>query len=161
MSEHDRLFFKNFSIIIVILAVTTVLLILYAMHLNDSLARDENPNLTEMANDRIREVGDVYTSDTPRPVVAVAEAAYGGTLDGEEIYGKVCQACHTAGIAGSPTLELAAWTDRIAQGQETLVKHAVEGYQGSAGFMPPKGGKMDLSEEQVAVTVAWMLDNLK
>lgn len=161
MSEHDRIFFKNFSIVIGILALTTLLLILYAMHVNDALERPANPDLTELANERIREVGEVYTSDSPRPAPVESPAAYGGTLDGEEIFGKVCQACHTAGIAGAPRMELAAWTDRIAQGQDVLIQHAIEGYQGNAGYMPPKGGKLDLSDEQVTVTVNWMLDNLE
>jgi cytochrome c5 len=49
----------------------------------------------------------------------------------------------------------------VAQGMDTLVKHAVEGYQGPAGLMPAKGGNPSLTNEQVASTVQWMVDNLK
>jgi len=77
------------------------------------------------------------------------------------IYQQVCAACHTSGIAGSPKLEQSVWAARIGQGMATLVNHAIEGYQGAAGLMPARGGRMDLSDEQVQVTVQWMLDNLQ
>ena len=34
-------------------------------------------------------------------------------------------------------------------------------YAGSTGLMPAKGGNPALTDEQVQVTVDWMLDNLK
>ncbi|MEM6576462.1 MAG: c-type cytochrome, partial [Pseudomonadota bacterium] len=77
------------------------------------------------------------------------------------IYNNVCAACHTSGVAGSPKLESAAWEPRLAQGMDTLVQHAIEGYQGDAGLMPARGGRMDLSDEQVRVTVQWMVDQLQ
>jgi cytochrome c5 len=49
---------------------------------------------------------------------------------------------------------------RIAQGNDTLHKHAVEG-TGAAGVMPAKGGNPALTDEQVIATVDWMLGNLK
>ena len=55
----------------------------------------------------------------------------------------------------------ALWASRIAQGKDTLHKHAIEGYTGSAGVMPPKGGNPALTDEQVIATVDWMLENLK
>ena len=56
----------------------------------------------------------------------------------------------TAGIAGAPKLgDKAAWAPRLAQGRDTLHKHAIEGYQGKAGYMPPKGGRTDLSDKSV------------
>ena len=51
---------------------------------------------------------------------------------------------------------------RIAQGKDTLYKHAIEGYTGpDGGIMPPKGGNPALTEEQIHATVDWMLGNLK
>ena len=53
-----------------------------------------------------------------------------------------CMACHGAGVAGAPKIgDAAAWGPRIAKGADTLHKHAIEGFQGQAGFMPPKGGR--------------------
>ena len=77
------------------------------------------------------------------------------------IYGKLCSACHASGAGGAPKLEHAAWDARIAQGNDTLVKHAVEGFQGAAGLMPAQGGNPALTDEQVAATVKWMIENIK
>ncbi len=162
MSEHDRLFFKNFSIVIGILVLTTIVLILYASHINSKVIRPVDTDKVTMTEDRIRQVGEVYTSDSPRPTVAeTVEAAFGGSLDGAEIYNNVCTACHTAGIAGSPKLVAADWESRIATGMDSMVNNAITGYTGDAGYMPPRGGKMDLTDEQVRVTVQWMIDNLE
>jgi len=55
----------------------------------------------------------------------------------------------------------AEWTARIAQGMDVLHTHAIEGYQGSAGLMPAKGGNPALTDEQVVATVDWMVENLQ
>ena len=46
---------------------------------------------------------------------------------------------------------------RIAQGTATLEQHAIAGYQGSAGVMPAKGGRMDLSDDAVKAAVGHMV----
>jgi len=74
---------------------------------------------------------------------------------GEAVYPGLCVACHCAGVAGAPKVgDKKAWGPRIAQGFDTLVKHATEGYKG----MPPKGGGTDLDPQEVARAVAWMAD---
>ncbi|MBC7991214.1 MAG: cytochrome c5 family protein, partial [Luteimonas sp.] len=93
---------------------------------------------------------------------AASQVAYDGTTDGSVIYGNLCTGCHTTGVGNAPKLEKAAWTARIAQGQDTLHKHAIEGYTGpDGGIMPPKGGNPALTDEQVIATVDWMIGNLK
>ena len=52
---------------------------------------------------------------------------------------------------------LAHAAERIAQGNATLVEHAVKGYQGDAGYMPPKGGRADLTDDEVSAAVAYMV----
>ena len=49
----------------------------------------------------------------------------------------------------------------MAQGLDTLLKHAIEGYQGSKGLMPAKGGNPSLTDAQVKATVEWMLAQVK
>jgi cytochrome c5 len=50
-------------------------------------------------------------------------------------------ACHGAGIAGAPKVgDKTNWAPRIAQGNAVLYEHALKGFQGKAGVMPPKGG---------------------
>ena len=40
---------------------------------------------------------------------------------------------------------------------ETLVDHAINGFTGEAGYMPPKGGRLDLSDEEVTAAVEYMV----
>ena len=52
-----------------------------------------------------------------------------------EIYGTFCIACHASGVNGAPkTGNADDWAPRIAQGKETLVKHALEGFNRRANF---------------------------
>ncbi len=90
--------------------------------------------------------------------VVVAEATGPkGVLTGEQVYGQVCKTCHDAGLAGAPKFgDKAAWSARIATGQATLDKHAIAGFQGKSGVMPPKGGNADLSDDEVSRAVAFM-----
>ena len=97
------------------------------------------------------------------PAAAPAETAASGSAGvdlakGEDVYTKSCSTCHGMGIAGAPKVgDAAAWEARIAQGEQTLLDHAINGYQGSAGYMPAKGGFAFLSDEDVAAAVAYMV----
>lgn len=76
---------------------------------------------------------------TPAAPAAEATASAGGA--GKTLYGSACVACHGAGIAGAPKFgDKAAWAPRIAQGANVLYEHAIKGFQGKNGMMPPKGG---------------------
>lgn len=90
----------------------------------------------------------------PVATVEVAEAA-GAHVEksGEEIVKGVCIACHGVGALGAPKIGNAGdWGPRIAQGYETLVKHAIEGIRS----MPARGGNAELSDHEVADAVAYM-----
>jgi cytochrome c5 len=82
--------------------------------------------------------------------------------DGQKTYQAACFACHGAGVAGAPkTGDKAAWKDRIAQGNDTLYKHAIKGYTGKKGVMPAKGGRADLSDDAVKAAVDYMVAESK
>lgn len=90
-------------------------------------------------------------------VSPIAQAA--DPAAGQRIHQQACAACHATGVAGAPkTGDAGTWAPRIEQGMDTLVKHAIEGFKGDKGVMPPKGGRSDLSDEQVADAVAYMVD---
>lgn len=79
------------------------------------------------------------------------------TTAGEKVYQQACQMCHEAGVAGSPmTGDSAAWADRIAQGRDKLVENAINGI----GVMPPKGGQSQLSDEDVAAAVDFLIQSV-
>ena len=74
-------------------------------------------------------------------------------LAADAVYSANCAACHTSGAAGAPKMgDAGAWGARIAQGYDTLVKHAVEGIRA----MPAKGGNPDLDAIEVARAVVYM-----
>lgn len=92
-----------------------------------------------------------------KPVAAVEVAAAGATSgaekSGEEVVKAVCSMCHTAGLMNAPKIgDKAQWQPRIAQGYETLVKHAIEGIR----TMPARGGNPSLTDSEVASAVANM-----
>jgi len=77
---------------------------------------------------------------------------------GKEVFGKVCTACHTPGAAGAPKIgDKQAWAPRIAKGIATLDQHALHGFAGNSGIMPPKGGMASLSDQDVKDAVAYMV----
>jgi cytochrome c5 len=79
-------------------------------------------------------------------------------IDGQAVYQRACFACHGTGAAGAPKLgDTGAWAPRIAKGKDTLVSHAINGFQGAKGMMPPKGGNMSLSDEEVAAAVGYLM----
>lgn len=72
---------------------------------------------------------------------------------GEEVYGAVCHACHDAGALGAPKFKNRGdWAPRIAQGYNKLIEHAINGIR----QMPPRGGDPDISDIEIARTVAYM-----
>jgi len=76
---------------------------------------------------------------------------------GEKVYQQACQVCHATGVSGAPmTADAAVWTDRIAQGRDKLVTSAIDGI----GVMPPKGGQSQLSDEDVAAAVDYMIQSV-
>lgn len=95
----------------------------------------------------------------PAPVVAsVSAAAPAEHTVGKGIYGKTCAMCHAAGVAGAPKPgDKADWGPRIAQGQDTLYKHALEGFSGAKGMMPARGGASSLPDDEVKAAVDFMV----
>ena len=47
---------------------------------------------------------------------------------------------------------------RGEQGIEVLYQHALEGFQGESGMMPPKGGQTHLEDSAVKAAVDYMLE---
>ncbi|MBD9370473.1 c-type cytochrome [Xanthomonas sp. XNM01] len=172
MRNYDLEFLKRFSMVIGLLALVTLGLILLAMYLHGRVPPEVSPTAATRTEQRIAPTGAVYAGSTGAAAQAAAAAAaaaraassvaYGGTTDGSVIYQNLCGACHTNGVGKAPTLDHAHWDARLAQGKETLYKHAIDGFTGpDGGIMPPKGGNPGLTDEQVQATVDWMLDNLK
>ena len=113
----------------------------------------DSPAAQMAAAQRIQKVGSVELQEAP--------AAGGAPKTGEEAYKAACAACHDAGVTGAPKLADAAdWGPRIGQGVETLYKHAIEGFTGKKGVMPPKGGST-ASDDEVKAAVQYMVSVAK
>lgn len=94
----------------------------------------------------------------PGTVVAVVTASEEGP-SGEKVYNGACTVCHSAGIAGAPKVGVAdVWTPRVAKGMDALYANAINGYVGDAGVMPAKGGRVDLSDDEVRAAVDYMVN---
>ena len=121
--------------------------------------------------ERTAPVGRVAVSGADNSQLAIVAANSSGgaappaaalPANAEETYKAVCATCHTAGIAGAPKSgDKTAWAPRIAQGNDTLYTHAIKGFQGKAGMMPPKGGNMSLKDEDVKAAVDYMVSQGK
>jgi len=95
------------------------------------------------------------------PEVVAVTVATPASDNGKTLYGQACIACHGAGIAGAPKMgDKAAWAPRLAQGTAILYQHAIAGFQGKAGVMPPKGGS-SAPDADVKAAVDYMLSTVR
>lgn len=97
------------------------------------------------------------TAETSAAPAANTQVASGR---GQEIFEQSCKACHgaTSPIPGAPKItKVDDWKDRIAQGEDVLVKRAIEGFVGKGGMMPAKGGNPSISDEDIKATVQYMV----
>ncbi|MEH6644034.1 c-type cytochrome [Vreelandella glaciei] len=75
--------------------------------------------------------------------------------DGEATYNQACMACHMTGAAGAPIRGNAEhWEPRLEKDMDTLYDHAINGFQA----MPPKGGQLGLSDDEVKAAVDHLLE---
>lgn len=171
MSEQDdQIFLKRFSLILVALMLFAIVIVFAAIGLDRQVADSENPTQAVATAERIEPVFDVFTGESA-PAAAAADQASGAEstssagseavaaadIDGAQIYAEACQACHMSGAAGAPQLVAEQWGERLDQGMDTLVDHAINGI----GVMPAKGGRMDLSDEQIRASVEYMVSQVR
>lgn len=104
-------------------------------------------NVEDEIRARIQPVGEVcLQGDECGAAAAASESASSGPRSGSEVYDAVCMACHTTGAAGAPVIgDADAWAPRIDQGMETLISHAINGYNA----MPAKGGCANCPDEEI------------
>ena len=106
--------------------------------------------------ERIKPIGEVRIDSST--MVASADSTETAERSGEEIYNGKCAGCHTSGIMGAPKYaSLTDWTSRIDLGLDKLTASAIAG----KGGMPARGTCMDCSDNDIKVTVQYMLDSLE
>ena len=91
--------------------------------------------------ERLQKVGTVEIRDASRPLAS-----------GEQVYKAQCTACHATGVTGAPKSGNAAeWAPRIAKGYDTLLTHALKGFNA----MAPQGGG-NFSDLEIGRAVVYM-----
>lgn len=159
--EADKAFLKNVSMVLVGLVVFTFIIVYVARDLGFQDEDGVNPSRDTIALERIKPVADIYTGEDGAAAIAEAAtstapeqtAAFDGSLDGEMIYSSVCAACHTTGAANAPKPGSAEMAQRAEKGTDALTKTAIAGLNA----MPARGGRPDLSDEQIKAAVEFML----
>ena len=132
-------------------------------------AKGGNPSLTddEVARAVVylaNQGGAKFKEPAPAKPAAKSAAAAAPTApasaaaDGKKVFGSVCTACHSTGVAGAPKLgDKAAWAPRLKQGLDGLLHSALKG----KNAMPPKGGNASLSDAEVRAAVEYMVSQAK
>ncbi len=164
-SKKDKVFFYNYSIVIGLLAVMIIIFLVLALYLGvdeDAVARKQS---TKVSANTVP-VGVVNLLDEDAEAVEVATVATVATSEepvemGQRVYNGLCISCHN-GLPNIPKVgDKAAWESRIAQGMALLYEHSIKGFISEGGLiaMPPKGGNMNLTDEEVKAAVDYMVAN--
>ncbi len=164
--SRDQKFFDMYSIIIGVSAAVALAFLVLAIKMADLTqgvyTRDADEYQAALVS-RIEPVGQVYLtgehheSSAPKVETAAAAEPVATAMSGPQVYNEACIACHGAGIGGAPVLgDAAVWAPRIAKGEDVLGQHAIVGFT-DIGYMPPKGGRVDLSDAEIIDAVAYMI----
>jgi cytochrome c5 len=164
VSKHDSHFFNVFSVVLGLLVAFAIGVFAFARYVgkheqNTQILQD--PMLQQsvearLANPaRVAVAGADNSALTVAPVASTATTTVAATFkDGAEVYEGACKACHGIGLAGAPKAgDHTAWAPRLAKGKPLLYEHALKGFTGTAGVMPPKGGRTDLSDDLIKQAV--------
>lgn len=159
--QTDKTFVKNLSIVLGILIVFTFAIIFLARDIGFIDESESNPARQAKAEERIKPVSGVYTGEAGAAAIQQAATApsteiavaFDGSLDAEMIYSNVCSACHATGAAGAPMLGSPELAQRAEKGLDALTLSVLNGLNA----MPARGGRADLSDEQVQLAVEFML----
>ncbi len=171
--DSDTGFIKTPTQLIVVVVLAFIVPIAAIFAIIHVVMSGEKPRSTPSMSDkaiaeRIKPVGSVPDIDkgpsplvpAPAPVAAVAAAADGAKAapNGKAVYDASCLACHAAGVAGAPKVgDKAAWAPRLGAGAAAMHTSAIKG----KNAMPPKGGNMSLSDDDVKAAVDYMLAQSK
>lgn len=172
MRHSDQQFFDSFMLVIGILIGVAVGLFYMARWISTETQGAyirEDPDVLAAVEERIEPVGRALLLGAEELAAAAAAAVAPAEpvlteRTGPQVYNMACIACHGTGISGAPRMgDAAAWAPRIEKGFETLDMHALQGFQGEAGFMPAKGGytmapPAGLTDQEVIEAVRYMVE---
>ena len=98
--------------------------------------------------------GDHVAAPQPPAAPAAKATKTASKADGKKVFDTTCVVCHGTGVAGAPKFgDKTAWTPHLAHGVAELYQSALKG----KNAMPPKGGNMTLSDDEVKAAVDYMV----
>jgi cytochrome c5 len=169
VSKQDTHFFNVFSLLIGLLVAVAIGLFalarIVASHTQDVQVLSEADYAKNVAERLVPPSQEAIAGhDNSALAIKQQGPAAGGTAEvaipknGTELFEQTCSACHGQGIAGAPRAgDKTAWAPRIAEGKAVLYDHAIHGFTGKTGIMPPKGGRTDVSDDLVKQAVDHMV----
>ena len=164
MSTRNQRFYDSFMLILgLFVGVLVGIIFMKAFSAGTGAEQLGDAAFRDATNERLQPIGRVALIGDPdvgvRPVVETGSGSVSAPLSGPQVYNENCYLCHAApGVGGAPVLgDPRAWTPRVAQGQELLRERVIYGYQGEQGIMAPKGGRPDLSDEEIFEALDFML----
>lgn len=146
----DKSFVTTFVALISALAllVTVLFMVAALVGVVGKIAPDDGARKQAAVLERIKPVAQVAFAVPKAPGTELK-------LSGQQVYDKVCAACHATGVTGAPKVGAKEqWEPRLAQGLDTLVTHAVTGLRA----MPAKGGNPSLTEANLKDAIIYMLN---
>jgi cytochrome c5 len=168
--NRDQKFFDMYTLVIGVLAFVMLGLYVLADKMSDvtqDIYTSTGDEYLASVAERLGPAGEVYLpgDEADASKLQVAAAAQPDpvetVLTGPQVFNEACIACHGSGIGGAPTLaDTDNWAPRIEQGMDILRSHAIDGYTGSAGYMPPKGARLDLSDDEIHGAIDYMLSQI-
>jgi cytochrome c5 len=168
VSKQDTHFFNVFSLVIGLLVAVAIGLFalarIVASHTQDRQVLTESDYAKNVAarlappSQEAVAGQDNSALAIKAPATAAAGSAAATPKNGSELFAQTCSACHGQGIGGAPRAgDKAAWGPRIAKGKTVLYEHAIQGFTGTAGMMPAKGGRTDVPDDLVKQAVDHMV----
>ena len=159
-------FLTTLKIIFGVLTGSTIAILALANVLISDADLSHDTAVQEGIENRIKPVGSVSVvndTETNAAVEAPSEETAkpiqvaDSSLSVEELY-MACSACHATGLLSAPRLgNKMDWRPRIEKGIEHLYTSAINGI----GTMPPKGGRTDLSDDDIKKIVDYMVESVQ
>ncbi len=143
--------------------VKTFAMLAVLLGCSSAWATDEGTDKDTLA-ERIAPVGQVCIEGKPcaaataaaAAVAAPAASASTATRTPEQLVQQVCSGCHGSGVMGAPKIgDKADWAPRIAKGMDTLLNHALNGFNNK---MPPRGTCTTCTDDEIKAAIQYMTD---
>ncbi|MDH5344568.1 MAG: c-type cytochrome [Gammaproteobacteria bacterium] len=165
--NRDQKFFDMYSLVIGVLGIFALLIFVGSMMLSDmtqGIYTADTAEYQAAVEERIRPLGRIYlpgeeaAAGEPQVAAAAQPEPVATSMSGPQVYNEACLVCHGSGVGGAPVVgDEAAWAARLAQGADTLYLHALEGFTGQTGYMPPRGARMDLTDDEIRAAVDYIM----